>query len=175
MILGQVTKKMLILSCIKSSEVMDIYDDTWYNLRIYVSTTLRWRVGSLWSNKATRASSTASGAHTKSSILSFIAIFLLGVDTRSPSSVNISSSERLLAMLVRSSLNLVCSRSWLALSASCINNNILYNFLDHHMSKINRTSFFQTTVPQNMMYGSRLRSESTDPCKQMGLDILMLP
>jgi len=26
-----------------------------------------------------------------------------------------------------------------------------------------------------MMYGSRQRSESTDPCNQMGLDIPMLP
>jgi hypothetical protein len=53
-------------------------------------------------------------------MLSSMANFLACKEKPALSSVNISRAERFLAMLVRSSLSLVCSRSSLALRANYI-------------------------------------------------------
>ena len=82
--------------------------------------TRRCKVWSVWSNKATKASSTGKGASTKASIRSSIALRRRPGWPSPPSSVNISNSDRLRAMFDRSSLSFVCSSSWLAFNASCI-------------------------------------------------------
>lgn len=68
---------------------------------------------------------------------SSIAILRLGVDILSPSSVNISNTDRLLEIYARRSLSFVCSRSWLAFSAN-YNNQKENNTVRIQLSEIKK-------------------------------------